>query len=536
MVKALQMPRNESRKLNLLCAMLVVAVFACFGRLCTAEFVTHYDDALTVQLNPRFNPPTCTNLAKFWPPFLGPKDDNNLTGRPASPNARVRINHAYGLYIPLTYTLWGLLASIAQARNAISNAPELNPWVFHGANVALHACSTLIVFAIVRRLVRSGIASFCGALLFAIHPIQVEAVGWVSGMKDVLCGLLGLATIRLYIAAVDASADAAFWKNRHAWLALLTFFAALLSKPAAIIVPWIILTIDVLALRRALRNSLIQLWPFLAFSIPFAIIGALAQPAIGVPAAALWARPFIVGDSISFYLWKLIFPLRLGLDYGRTPVIVARGTWLFFAWIIPLTLLIAAWLARRRAPLLLTALLIFLIAPAATLGLLTFLFQYYSTVADHYLYMAMLGPALALAWIISRHPSRATYAAVALVLVGFGIRTFVQCGFWRDDMKLFSNAERVNPRSLLAHTNLGDIDLQRGEFDPAEQHLLAAYAVAPDHVKTILSLAQLAQARNRKDEAIHWLCVAVDVQSRQPPELRGGLDQTKRRLSELENP
>src|SRR5206468_3998587 len=126
------------------------------------------------------------SVARFWPPFLRAGELENLTGRSQPAASRVRVNHAYGLYVPLTYSLWGALAAVAQTGDG--SARELNPSVFHCANIALHALSSLVVFAILRRLISSDLSAFFGAMLFAIHPLQVEPVAWISGMKDVLCG------------------------------------------------------------------------------------------------------------------------------------------------------------------------------------------------------------------------------------------------------------------------------------------------------------------------------------------------------------
>src|SRR3954447_1632227 len=112
------------------------------GRLCRAEFLT-WDDFATVQHNPRFVPPiTPQKIGRFWPPALSEAgaraaEGEHLTGRAFRPGQRVRINHVYGLYIPLTYSVWGLIAAIAQTRTAAGTI-ELNPWIFHTVNVVLH--------------------------------------------------------------------------------------------------------------------------------------------------------------------------------------------------------------------------------------------------------------------------------------------------------------------------------------------------------------------------------------------------------------
>jgi hypothetical protein len=494
-----------------------------------SEFLAHWDDAATVQHSPRFNPPTWAKVARFWPPFLRGTDGENLTGRTGA-TADLQVNHAYGLYIPLTYSVWGALAAIAQTR-APSGAVELNPWVFHSANILLHSLSAAVVFAILRQLVRTDCPAFAGALLFAIHPLQVESVGWISGMKDVLCGLLTLVAIWQFIAARQKQRS--FWRTRTAWLALLAFAGALLSKPSAVTIPLIVLAIDLLALRRSIRGALTALWPWFALSILFGWIAAIAQPAIGVTPAPLWARPLIVGDSITFYLAKLLLPIRLGLDYGRTPAEAMRHSWFYFGWLVPAALLAVAWVVRRTSPLPMLGVLIFILAPATTLGLRTFLFQYYSTVADHYVYVAMLGPAIAFGWLLSRYRSRALAVAAAIVLVSLALRTFIQTGIWHDDITLFTHAAEVNPNSFLAHNNLGDLYLNAGALDSAEADLFAANLANPNYLPALENLARLSVLQGRNDQAIEWIKRAIVVKENLPPELRTGLADDHLQLARL---
>src|SRR5205807_2009572 len=118
-------------------------------------------------------PPTLKSVTSYWPPF----------------RADGKVNEQYGLYIPLTYTYWGAIATVAQTKSVLpgSLSPiELNPYLFHMSNVLLHLTSGLLIFAILRRLFKSDWAACAGAIVFLVHPVQVEAVAWISGAKDLL--------------------------------------------------------------------------------------------------------------------------------------------------------------------------------------------------------------------------------------------------------------------------------------------------------------------------------------------------------------
>src|SRR5207247_3214952 len=125
----------------------------------------------------------------------------------------------------------------------------LNPWVFHGANVLVHALAACVVFLLLRRLEMPDVAALFGAALFAVHPVQVEPVGWTSGLKDVLCGLFSLIALWQYVEYVQRGK----W---HYWIAMAAFVWALLCKPSAMMVPAIAIAIDWVILRRPLRQVL----------------------------------------------------------------------------------------------------------------------------------------------------------------------------------------------------------------------------------------------------------------------------------------
>ena len=153
---------------------LSVLVFASLGRLCMDEFV-QWDDPQTIANNPAFNPPTILRIAAYW------------------------CKPAEALYTPLTYSVWGSLSYIAQVSQPDESGSTLNPWVFHFANVLIHLAATLFVFSILNRILRNNWAALFGATIFAVHPVQVEAVAWASGTKDLLCTLFIAASIDAFI-------------------------------------------------------------------------------------------------------------------------------------------------------------------------------------------------------------------------------------------------------------------------------------------------------------------------------------------------
>jgi hypothetical protein len=433
--------------------LLIAVTSICYCRLFQADF-TLFDDIFTVEYNPLLNPPSVKNVLGYWKPF--------------QPNGKV--NGQYGLYIPLTYTYWSAIATVARTPDANSpGAFELNPYLFHIGNALLHALSGVLVFKILKRLLQTDWPACAGALVFLLHPVQVEAVGWISGAKDLLAGLLALTAVWEYL-QFRSSPDPK-WHRLHYALMLLASLCAMLAKPSAITVPAILLIIDATLLGQTIRKSALTLSPIVLLAAIFAVVGALAQDTGNVSAAPLWTRPLIAGDALAFYVYKLLVPVRLCVDYGRSPADVISHGWFYFAWMIPTLAGFLLWRVRRSKPMLLTGALIFFIAAAPTLGFTTFLFQRYSTTADHYLYLPMFGIACIVGELLRRQKSVAVWVGSATIALLLTCLTIVQAGVWHNSRALFTHTAHVNPRSFMAQLDLASIAMEEGNLAEAEYRL-----------------------------------------------------------------
>ena len=241
--------------------------------------MVNWDDVDEVTENPLLHPPTTDNLDRIWSgPYLN-------------------------LYAPLTYTVWWALARISGADN---------PYAFHLLNVLLHLACAGLVFSILRLCVKSPAAAFGGAIVLPLHPMQVESVGWIAEMNNLLAAAMSLAAIRLYLASGATAA-------RRRWMVYAfgsaAYLAALLSKPTAVVAPLIAVILDVGALRRPLRPAIFALAPWLAAAGAFAWIAHRNQGGIDVP---IVDRPMVALDALGFYCRKILWPAGLTIDYART--------------------------------------------------------------------------------------------------------------------------------------------------------------------------------------------------------------------------
>jgi tetratricopeptide (TPR) repeat protein len=195
---------------------------------------------------------------------------------------------------------------------------------------------------------------------------------------------------------------------------------------------------------------------------------------------------------------KLIAPIGLAVDYGKRPDVVLGSMWSRFAWLVPAA--VGVWIVyRRRKRAWLVAAAVCFVAPLLpVLGLKPFLMQYASTVADHYLYLAMLGPALALTSLLTRHREPGVAVACTLLFGAFAICCAAQARFWKDDITLCRHTLAVNSDSFTAFINLGHDLEQQGNFHAARDCFARAVELQPD-----FALAQ----RNLAIEEIslkHW--------------------------------
>lgn len=446
---------------------IVAITFATFSPVLLNDFVA-WDDPQSIVEHPGINPSSLDAVVRFW--------------NPSEPQA--------GLYVPLTYTTWAAIGSFAR-----DSAGILHAWPFHLASLIAHCISAVLVFVILRRLIERDWPAFFGALLFALHPLQVESVAWASGLKDVLAGCFALAAIALHLRSrVIASS--------------VCFALAMLAKPSAASALPIAVIIDLLILRRPAKRTALSLIPWVVIAPLLLIIARSAQTTEYVQPVSLLHRPLVAIDALAFYLIKLVAPLALGTDYGRSPasVINVRVT-LAFA----IVALVAIAIITCRSRKLIAASLILIAGLIFNLGLVPFQFQLYSTVADHYMYLAMLGPALAIAHKLTRLPHRVSLPIAAGVCAILSALSIVQTLVWRDSVTLFTHSVAINPRSAGSHNNLGRALGERGNLDGAARHFEAALTIQSGTPAAHRNLAFVQFRRGNLDAAIDQLKQAIQL-------------------------
>ncbi len=513
---------------------LVVLVLLVFGRIVGHEFLL-WDDKDTIATSGAMNPPRLVNLERYWTEEFG------------------------SLYIPVTYSIWLFLAFAAYSPNVDPLGLHLNPYIYHAASLLTHVATALVVYALLRRLVRGRFAPLLGAMVFAVHPVQVEAVAWASGYKDLLCGFFTLTAVWQYTVFLQTRVNDPEQMSRgtqcrpstsptgraHYIIAVIAFALGTLSKPTAMVAPALCAVIDIGLVRRSPIRAIRALWPWVFLSIACAVWTKVVQPGAAILGGPMVLRPLIAADALAFYAGKLLWPLRLAIDYGRRPPVVIGMGWLYWTWIVPAAIALMLWRIRpsglRRS--LVTSAAFFIIGLAPVLGLTTFHFQFFSTVADHYLYISMAGIGLGIAAVahyaaerfaaggISANPQRVGAAVAGVIILLLAALSVRQAGLWTDDEKLNLHAIAVNPESTAGLQNLGEFYRLHGQLAHSRDLFTELLKTRPNSRLTHNTLALTLLAMNDDDGAIREIEAALDANSTLPPGVRVDDVADRRRLA-----
>ncbi len=376
----------------------------------------------------------------------------------------------------------------------------LNPAGYHLDNVLLHAASAVLLLALLRRLNVPGAP--LAAALFALHPVQVESVAWVTERKNVLSGLFYFASFLAYLKFAPPLAASQRKENvKNRWrayaLALAFFLCALLSKTVTASLPAAILVVIWWKRGRLnLKRDVAPLVPFFLIGIALAALtGHLERTLVGAagpewryaatPPGEVAARTLIAGRAVWFYAAKLVWPWPLMFIYPRWQI--DPSAW--WQWLYPaslLAVLLSLILLRHRigrGPAAGALLFVGTLVPA--LGFANVYPHRYSFVADHFQYLACVGllvPIAAGLTALARRlnpPDLVASCAPFLVLVPLVMMTFARCFAYRDSLTLWRDNLAKNPTSWAVLTNLGNTLDAAGRTAEAVPLYARALAVAP---------------------------------------------------------
>lgn len=399
-------------------------------------------------------------------------------------------------YYPLTWSLWWVEWRLWGN----------NPSGYHVINVLLHAINALLVWQILQRLKVPG--GWLAAMVFAIHPVNVATVAWISEQKNTLSMLFSLIAILLYLKFEE--------ENRWRWYgcSFVMFLMALLSKTAVPMLPVVLLGCLWWMKKRVKWNDFVRSVPFFGLSLVFGVATLWFQHNRALEyqqtvQMGLAAQLAMAGLVPWFYLEKALVPLHLTVIYPEWQIGASR--WMGYLPGLALVGCFGLFWSKRRSwgrPLFF-GLGYFVVMLLPVLGFFDQGFYRFSLVADHWQYYSIVGVvALAVAtakWIGSRLDERGqhwgTMAGMA-VLVMLGIGTWSRSCVYTNDETLWQDNATKYPNAWIAQNNVGAALLQRGQLDDAIEHLQQALRVKPDNAGVQFNLAIAFERTGRTEEAI----------------------------------
>ncbi len=408
--------------------------------------------------------------------------------------------HPLTMYsLMLDYSIWG--------KNAFG---------YHLMNLIFHLLNTLLIFYFAYLLSRGRVEiALITALLFGIHPMHVESVAWISERKDVLYVFFMTASFIAYLQYLR--------KQNWSYYGGAVVLAALsmFSKPAAVVIPLLLICIDFYLKRKVRPKILIDKIPFFVLALIFGFMTIEAQTTGG----GLVGKNFTIFQRISFvgygfvmYLVKLIAPFNLAAFYPY-PISRAQETLPFIFNVMPvIALLIAgvvAWSMKY------TRLIVF--AFAFYFFNIALVLQFVSVgkaiIADRYTYMAYTGLFFAIAYYFHQfyHRNRAyqkpLQAGLGLLMLVFGVMSFQQSKIWKNGETMWGNVIEKYPNSMV-YTTRGDFYMNSKQFDKAFDDFTQAIALNPNEYDAHNLRGNIHRQKKRYTEAIADYRRALEIQPR----------------------
>jgi len=416
-------------------------------------------------------------------------------------------------YFPLTYSTFRIEHALW----------SVNTTGYHWVNLLLHVANALLVWAVLARLRVPG--SWLAAAIFALHPVQVESVAWITERKNVLMGFFFLLTVLAWVAFVDK-------RTRRPWmfycLALMFYVLALAAKTTACTVPAALFLILWLQEKPITMRRVIQIVPFVVLGIASGLLAVWWERYHQGTNRAVFLflspieRILVASRAVWFYLSKIFWPSNLTFIYPRWNI--SPADLLDYIWLLAgIVACVAIYFLRRyfgRSVEVAAAFFVTTLSPV--LGFIMLFTFRYTFVADHYQYLACIGPiALASAGMVSFSDKFTRYRAVvvsaALLLVAtLGTLTWRQAATYTDIERLWRTTLARNPECWMAETNLGLVLLQQGKIDDGIAHYRSALQMQPDSWDAEYNLGTALLGKGQVDEAIQHCERAVGMRPTDP--------------------
>ncbi len=497
---------NKSRAFNLvlICALLVIAIIVVYWQVINFDFVS-FDDPFYVK-------------------------DNSVVGN------GITLHGIRWAFTTTYFANWHPLTWISHMLDV--QFFGMTPGFHHFTNVLIHALNTILLFIIFHKMTGAVWRSAAVAALFALHPLHIESVAWISERKDVLSTFFWMLTMMGYLWYINH-------RNIRRYLVVVTFYIlGLMSKPMLVTLPFVLLLLDFWPLHRL---DLIQtgdndnndvkvmgessgrwsrLPSLILEKIPLIILVTIS---CGITIYAQWgavgsfeALPIgtrIANAIISYvaYLWKMLWPLNLAAFYPypgffNPPKVVLCAIFLL---IISALVIYNA----RKSPYLLVGWLWYIGTLLPVIGIVQVGSQ---SMADRYTYIPLIGIFLSLVWGLWELFCRLRYGKITLVvvfvsaLIFFTVITQIQVGFWKNSETLYRHALEVTENNCVAHNGLGLVLSDKGDIEGAISEYNKAMLMNPMFYQALFNLGRAYKEEREPIMAIEYYLEGLQINPNLP--------------------
>jgi len=405
------------------------------------------------------------------------------------------------LYVPLTILSYQFNYLVA----------GLHPFIYHFTNLALHILNVFGVVWVVFLLCKRKSVAIAVGLLFAVHPLNTEAVAWASARKDVLATVFFLLTIGWYVRFLRTGAQ------RYRFWSVMAFLLALLSKVTVILTPVMLLLIDWYEGRSLDREAVKEKWPHLLLAVLFGMIAWFGKATSG---SFFFEKVLIGMKSIIFYPMKLLWPMHLSAIYPYTSPIALSTPDLFFSTAAVIALCAVVYIFRRHRVIVFAWIFYFLmLLPTLTNitrgrnELLDVIFA-----SDRYAYIPIIALLLLAGLFFAFLRDRWQHIAdggLALLLCALAVAAHAQSLTWKDSRSLFTQVLACYPDSYVSHTNIGTELYKEGDVSGAMGEYEKAVSIRPDGT-AYYNIGQIHLSYGRTSDAIAAFRKSIEASQKDP--------------------
>ncbi len=347
------------------------------------------------------------------------------------------------LYIPLTFVVYQMIHVVA----------GFNPGAYHAASLFFHLLNTVLVAWIAFQLSKKRAVAIIVAALFALHPLQSEAVLWAAAMKDVLSATLGLLSLGFYLRYRSSA------QKMDNVLCILFFFLGLLAKVSIAPLPVIFLLVDWLQKRPFTKNTIIEKWPYIGLSVIFIGIALAGKTAV-IHSTSVGTTILLSFKATAFYLWTVIAPIHLSVLYPQIVLPSLTQPLIILSILVVGALLVIASLVRHSHRIVTFGIAWYLLFLLPTFTNF-YKNEYLYFASDRYAYIPLFGiffiVATGAASLWERSPRMRIPLGVLAGIIAVIALPLVhqQVLVWKDTQSLFTNVVQQQPESVLGYNNLG---------------------------------------------------------------------------------